>query len=128
MFCLTKIHLRVAGVGLWLALAVSPTTAMADRHCSFARESAFYARDISSEAMKARLPACRTKMAEALSRLRESMELLDICSCEPAQTPLRHWLDSHPSIDARVGRDCPGSAAAVNAISLEILTQVEKCF
>ena len=122
-----KPSIRFAALAACLVAAV-PGVARADRHCSFARESAFYARDFSADAMKAQGAACRAKMKNALQRLRESMELLDICSCDPAQDPLRRWLDSHPTIDNRVDRDCPGSAAAVNAISREVLKQVEKCF
>lgn len=119
---------RLVRLAACLAVAAWPTAAMADRHCSFARESAFYARDIAAEAMKARPADCPAKMTEAISRLRESMELLDICSCDPAQTPLRRWLSSHPSLDADAVSDCKGAAAAVNAIAREVLKQVEKCF
>lgn len=100
----------------------------ADRHCSFARESAFYAREFSAEALGLPVAGCSAKTARALDRLRDARTDLRICSCAPAEEPLEFWFKKHPSSAGVTATSCRNKADAVNAISREILTQVEKCF
>jgi hypothetical protein len=122
-------------VGRWaiglciLTLAVAmPGTATADRHCSFARESAFYAESLSADAMKASASACPAKLKDALERLQETRIELDICSCAPAQEPLKQWFGSRPKDVLDPKASCAENAHAINGAAKTVLIEVEKCF
>lgn len=109
-----------------IASAGSP--ALADRHCSYARESAFYAKELSAEARQAPANQCRTKRAEALDRLEDAMAELEICSCAGAEDPLRAWLKSRPATPLADKVSCAGDVNSINDISRIVLKQVETCF
>lgn len=115
----------VCACALMIALT-SPVAA--DRHCSFARESAFYARELSAEALGLPVAACSAKTDRALGRLRDARMDLRICSCAPAEEPLEFWFIKHASSAGVTAAFCRKEADAINAISKEILAQVEKCF
>ena len=116
--------LSLAGV-VWVE---SAAPALADRHCSFARQSAFYAREFSDEARTGPDGECRSKTAEALDRLRDAMAELEICSCAAAEEPLRRWLRDRPPPSPDPGGACVANARSINAISKTVLTRVETCF
>ena len=119
----------VAAVTLTILLdAGLARPAHADRHCSFARESAFYAREVSAEALNATAADCPAKMREALDRLRSAMVELEICSCAPAEAPLRRWFAGRPAGGPEKDAACRGNAAAINGVSKTVLREVEKCF
>ena len=101
---------------------------VADRHCSFARESAFYAKEISAEASRLPVADCSAKMAQALGRLRDARIELRDCSCAPAEEPLERWFKNHLSNGSVTAGICRKGADPINAISIEVLTEVEKCF
>lgn len=100
----------------------------ADRHCSFARQSAFYAKELSAEAPGLPAAACSATMAKALDRLRDARIELEICTCAVAEDPLERWFEDHPALDRAPDAACGKSADAINAISTELLTRVEDCF
>ena len=100
----------------------------ADRHCSFARQSAFYARELSAEAPGLPAAACSARTAEALDRLRDARIELEICTCAVAEDPLERWFKDRPALDGAPDAACGKSADDINAISIELLTRVEECF
>ena len=102
--------------------------ALADRHCSFARQSAFYAKEFSSEAGAGSAAICRTKTAEAFERLKDAMAELEICSCAVAEEALRRWLKDHRPTRAGDARSCSANANAIKNISEIVLKRVETCF
>ena len=87
----------------FLLLFATASPASADRHCSFARENAFYARELSAEATKTANAVCPAKNSEALNRLRDTLTELEICSCSVAEQPLRRWLENQPPTGAETG-------------------------
>ena len=101
---------------------------VADRHCSFARQSAFYAKELSAEASRLPVADCSAKMAEALDRLRDARIELGICTCAQAEEPLERWFKNHPSNESVTAEACRKGAYPIDAIAIEVLTQVEKCF
>lgn len=120
-----KKHVLVLTAAI-IAGAISP--ALADRHCSYARESAFYARELSAEARPAPANQCRAKRAEALDRLEDAMAELEVCSCAAAEDPLRAWLKSRTAPPLADTVSCAGDVDSINDISRTVLTQVETCF
>jgi hypothetical protein len=122
------IHTRAVGALFLFITSVLPGTALADRHCSYARESAFYTREISAEALKAPTGGCQAIMEKALKRLRTTQEELAICSCAPAQGPLKQWFDNRPSGGLDPNASCIDNARAINAAAKTVLKEVEKCF
>lgn len=111
-----------------LCATVTATPALADRHCSFARQSAFYAREFSAEAEKAAANECAQKNTEALDRLNDAMAELEICSCAAAEEPLRRWLGDRAGPKGATERSCRAEARAINTISKTVLSRVETCF
>lgn len=67
-------------------------------------------------------------MDQALDRLRDARIELEICTCAPAEEPLERWFKDHPSLESATDAACGKSAEAINAISMKLLTEVEKCF
>ncbi len=122
---LRKLGPAVCACALVIGLA-SPV--VADRHCSFARQSAFYAKEISAEASGLPVAACSAKMGQALDRLRDARIELEICTCAVAEEPLERWFKDHPSLESATDAACGNSADAINAISMKLLTEVENCF
>ncbi len=106
-----------------LLVVALPGAAAADRHCSFARQSAFYARELSAEAGKPPADQCKATMAKALARLDDARIELEICTCAVAEERLRRWFES-----AGDGAACDARAQSVNAVSKELLSLVETCF
>jgi len=119
---------RFLTAGTWLAALLVSAPVSADRHCSFARESAFYAREFSAEAAKLPAGRCDSKVTEALERLDDARIELEICSCTAAEAPLARWLEDRKTGDGNRDRACRVRAAAINAISKTVLKQVETCF
>jgi hypothetical protein len=115
------LKILVFGVSVLLPLS-SPH---ADRHCSYARESAFYAREFAAESRQAPANECRAKRVKALDRLENAMAELEVCSCAAAEAPLRAWLNSRP---ATSGASCSAEMDSISSISQFVLKQVETCF
>lgn len=129
MFQGSEVIRKLVTTAFACALAIGPAVpAVADRHCSFARESAFYARELTTEASGLPGADCSAKTARALDRLRDTRIELQICSCAPAEEPLEFWFKKHPSSAGVTAATCRKEADAINAISREVLKQVEKCF
>ena len=122
------IRTRVPAVCAWSLVIALAGPAAADRHCSFARESAFYARELSAEASRLPVVECPARMAQALDRLRDARTELEICSCAPAEESLERWFKIHPAGAGESAAACRKDARTINAISIEVLTEVEKCF
>ncbi len=101
---------------------------LADRHCSFARESAFYARELAREAGQAPTKQCTLTIAAASERLRDTAAQLKICSCAPAEGPLDRWLASQPEHPPAAAAACVTRADDIAAIAQVVLVEVEKCF
>ena len=114
----------------WLAVLVllASNTAVADRHCSFARQSLFYAEATSVEAKTVAAAQCYQKLEIALEYLRDARVELDICSCSFAQGPLADWFAEKGAAVLVKNDQCRTGAIAVADISRHILTEVEKCF
>jgi hypothetical protein len=119
---------RVAAICACLLGIGVANPAAADRHCSYARQSAFYAKELSAEASKLPVAGCAAKMAEALGRLRDARIELGICTCAQAEEPIERWFENHPSNEGVTFGACRKGDDPINAIAKEVLRQVENCF